>query len=90
MYLSELSREDMVRLALLVGSDYTSGLPGVGPVTAMEVLASFPSPKNPTSAEQLLIGLRRFQEWVRSGFLVGPTKATLKNKLKNVTIIPGK
>jgi len=41
----KLTREQMVLLALLVGSDYTVGLQGVGPVTAMEILAAFPPSK---------------------------------------------
>ena len=32
----------MVNLALLCGSDYTDGIQGVGPVTAMEILGEFP------------------------------------------------
>lgn len=79
----------MVRLALLVGSDYTPGLPGIGPVTALEVLAAFPSPQGPPTADEVLTGLRKFEEWVRSGFIVGPTRATLRNKVKNTSLIPG-
>lgn len=30
-------------MALLCGSDYTEGIPGVGPVTAMEILSEFPA-----------------------------------------------
>lgn len=41
----KLTREQMILLALLVGSDYTVGLQGVGPVTAMEILAAFPPSK---------------------------------------------
>ncbi|KAK0531511.1 DNA repair protein rad2 [Tilletia horrida] len=36
-----ISRQKLVSLAYLLGSDYTEGLTGVGPVTAMEVLATF-------------------------------------------------
>ncbi|CAN6628306.1 DNA repair protein Rad2p [Trichomonascus vanleenenianus] len=38
-----LSRTKLIELALLLGSDYTDGLPGIGPVTAMELLADFES-----------------------------------------------
>ena len=37
-----LSRERLIQLAFLLGSDYTEGLPGVGPVLAMEILSLFP------------------------------------------------
>ncbi|KAL7926777.1 hypothetical protein ACQKWADRAFT_278552 [Trichoderma austrokoningii] len=50
-----LSREQLISLAQLLGSDYTEGLPGVGPVTAVEILSEFPS-KN---------GLEEFREWWR-------------------------
>ncbi len=36
-----LSREKLVRFAHLLGSDYTEGIPGVGPVTALEILTDF-------------------------------------------------
>lgn len=37
-----LDREDCIKLALLCGSDYTEGLQGIGPVSALEILAEFP------------------------------------------------
>ena len=37
-----LSRERLVLLAYLLGSDYTEGLDGVGGVSAMELLRDFP------------------------------------------------
>lgn len=37
-----LTREKLINLALLCGSDYTEGIQGVGPVTAMEILIEFP------------------------------------------------
>jgi DNA excision repair protein ERCC-5 len=48
-----LDREKLVRLAYLLGSDYTDGLPGVGPVAAMEIMNEF-------SGED---GLRSFKQW---------------------------
>ncbi|PYH97508.1 DNA excision repair protein Rad2 [Aspergillus ellipticus CBS 707.79] len=36
-----LFRRKLIRLAHLLGSDYTEGIPGVGPVTALEVLSEF-------------------------------------------------
>ncbi|KAI9733006.1 MAG: DNA repair protein rad2 [Cirrosporium novae-zelandiae] len=38
-----LSRDHLINFAHLLGSDYTEGIPTVGPVTALEILAEFPS-----------------------------------------------
>ncbi|KOS18421.1 DNA repair protein rad13 [Escovopsis weberi] len=48
-----LSRDQLISLAQLLGSDYTEGLPGIGPVTAVEILSEFPGKD----------GLHRFREW---------------------------
>lgn len=48
-----LSREQLISLAQLLGSDYTEGLAGVGPVTAVEILSEFPGKS----------GLEDFREW---------------------------
>ncbi|KAI1740310.1 PIN domain-like protein [Xylaria scruposa] len=48
-----LSREQLISLAQMLGSDYTEGLPGVGPVTAVEILSEFPGKD----------GLREFHDW---------------------------
>lgn len=55
-----LGRDTLIRLAYLLGSDYVEGLPGVGPVVAMELLKEFPGED----------GLHKFKEWwlkVQSG-----------------------
>ncbi|MCJ1459393.1 DNA repair protein rad2 [Mycoblastus sanguinarius] len=36
-----LDRKKLIRIAHLLGSDYTEGLPSVGPVTALEILSEF-------------------------------------------------
>ena len=36
-----LDRQKLIRFAHLLGSDYTEGLPSVGPVTALEILSEF-------------------------------------------------
>ncbi|KAK4648408.1 DNA repair protein rad2 [Podospora bellae-mahoneyi] len=56
----ELSREQLIALAQLLGSDYTEGIPGIGPVTAVEILSEFPGRE----------GLSDFKTWwedVQSG-----------------------
>ncbi|XP_026669038.1 DNA repair protein complementing XP-G cells homolog isoform X2 [Ceratina calcarata] len=80
-YHLKLSRNEMIRLALLVGSDYTTGLTGIGPVTALEILAAFPS-----QGDDLLHGLSNFCTWIENGRSAGPGKATLRNKLQNLQI----
>ena len=55
-----LDRDTLVRLAYLLGSDYVEGLPGIGPVVAMELLKEFPG----------MNGLHKFKDWwsrVQSG-----------------------
>lgn len=36
-----LTQDKMIELALMLGSDYTEGIKGIGPVLAMEILAEF-------------------------------------------------
>lgn len=45
-----LTREKLIDIAQLLGSDYTTGIPGIGPVTALELLSEFS-------------GLIEFREW---------------------------
>lgn len=52
-----LDREKLVMLALLLGSDYTEGVNGIGIVNALEVLHAF---------DASLDGLREFKQWVFS------------------------
>ena len=75
----------MVLLALLVGSDYTPGILGVGPVTALEILAAFPT----GSGDTILRGLQRFQDWWSGGMTEDSGKTSLKNKLKDIQIFEG-
>ena len=56
-----LSREKMISVAMMTGSDYTEGVENVGPVTAMEVLAEFPAPAGTAGLETLL----RFRDWLK-------------------------
>ena len=55
-----LDRDTLIQLAYLLGSDYTEGLAGVGPVVAMELVREFPGKD----------GLWKFKDWwtkVQSG-----------------------
>ncbi|KAJ4833444.1 hypothetical protein Tsubulata_042923 [Turnera subulata] len=51
-----LSREKLIRMALLLGSDYTEGISGIGIVNAIEVVNAFPEEN----------GLHEFREWIES------------------------
>ncbi|KAF2882026.1 hypothetical protein ILUMI_24151 [Ignelater luminosus] len=85
----KLTREQMILLALLVGSDYTTGLQGIGPVTALEILAAFPPSKQTEiqlTHQQLISGLESFRRWLSGARAVGPGRTTLRNKLKNVVL----
>ncbi|CAK7263974.1 DNA repair protein rad2 [Sporothrix epigloea] len=48
-----LTRDKLIAIAQLLGSDYTDGLPGIGPVTAMEIISEFSSKD----------GLEQFRDW---------------------------
>jgi DNA excision repair protein ERCC-5 len=82
----KLERQQLVLLGLLVGSDYTPGIVGVGPVTALEILAAFPTG---SGDDNILKGLQRFQDWWNGGMTEGSGKTSLKNKLKDIQILEG-
>ena len=76
-----LSQEKLIDLALLLGSDYTEGIKGIGPVMAMEILAEFGS-------------LKKFKHWFdeNTKTTVPPDnsgltsiKRSLLNRIKNGT-----
>jgi DNA excision repair protein ERCC-5 len=37
-----LEREDLIKMALFMGSDYTQGVRGIAQVNAIEIINSFP------------------------------------------------
>ncbi|CAI5492311.1 unnamed protein product, partial [Closterium sp. Naga37s-1] len=51
-----LSRRHLVRMAMLLGCDYTPGISGIGVVNAIEVIHAFPGAR----------GLQRFRHWLDS------------------------
>ncbi|KAG1739201.1 uncharacterized protein EDB91DRAFT_1054037 [Suillus paluster] len=81
-----LERDTLIRLAYLLGSDYVEGLPGVGPVVAMELLKEFPGED----------GLHKFKNWwikVQSGRDREEDNTTkfrnrFKKKFKNLYLSP--
>ncbi|CEG45143.1 dna repair [Plasmopara halstedii] len=50
------SREQIIAIAMLLGSDYTDGVRGIGIVNASEIAAAYPG----------IAGLRDFKEWVQN------------------------
>jgi DNA excision repair protein ERCC-5 len=52
----DLSREKLIDLAQLLGSDYTEGIPNVGPVTALEIITEFAGTES----------LEDFRDWLSS------------------------
>ncbi|XP_050394306.1 DNA excision repair protein ERCC-5 [Patella vulgata] len=78
-----LSREALINIALLCGSDYTEGIQGIGPVTALEILAEF-------SGERLE-GLKKLGDWWRNAQKEKnkPPESKLKYKLQKLHFNPG-
>ena len=66
-----LNRERMIQLAMLLGSDYTIGIDGIGIVNAMEVLAGFSDADNEKGVESLE-GLKQFKKWTENQTLSLP------------------
>ncbi|GKZ29229.1 DNA repair protein rad2 [Aspergillus brasiliensis] len=68
-----LFRTKLIKLAHLLGSDYTEGIPGIGPVTALEILTEFGT-------------LEDFRDWwtqVQTGLNMGnDSHATFYKKFK--------
>ncbi|TDG45817.1 hypothetical protein AWZ03_007772 [Drosophila navojoa] len=99
------NRGKLIQLACLVGSDYTTGIHGIGAVTALEILASFStstpntasSPNSPSSAvsmQSVLSTLERFREWWQahksSNLPIGSSaRLSLLKKLKNIELHEG-
>lgn len=84
----ELSREQLIQMALLVGSDYTVGIEGIGPVTAIEILAYFSDKSNKLENEaDIAETLRKFKLWVHNN---RTSSSVLARKVKNVHLSEGK
>lgn len=58
---------------------------GIGPVTALEILAAFPA-----EGENVLHGLHNFSSWIKKDKIAAPGKTGLRNKLRNVKMSRGK
>ncbi len=80
-----MEREQLIELALLTGSDYTEGIESVGPVTALEILAEFPS------RARLLEGLEQFRDWLTQiqQRRNAPPENKIRQKIRNLKVKPG-
>lgn len=87
--LFNVERANLIQMAMLVGSDYTTGVAGIGTVTALEILSTFAHSNTNKETirscdeQQLLATLRKFKEWLSSK--VG-SNVRLRTKLKNVSL----
>lgn len=82
-----MERSKLIQMAMLVGSDYTTGIRGIGAVTALEILAAFKSTEvagETTATQSLLSGLRKFKSWWQDGQRSVGSAASLRKKLKNI------
>ncbi|KAL5237165.1 hypothetical protein ACI65C_004575 [Semiaphis heraclei] len=53
-----LSQNSLIQLAFLVGSDYTNGIDGIGPVSAIEILSFFESKTKSMNIEEKLLKIK--------------------------------
>ena len=56
-----LTQNKLISLAMLLGSDYTDGVKGIGPVNGIEIIQTFCSEK-----ESDFNGLKEFKNWIYS------------------------
>jgi DNA excision repair protein ERCC-5 len=64
-----LTRKRLISIAQLLGSDYTEGLPGIGPVTAVEMISEFDDLNNFKEWwGEVQMGRRRQEDDAGSGF----------------------
>ena len=78
----DLDRDKLIRIAHLLGSDYTEGIPTVGPVTALEIVSEFNSEH----------GLEDFKEWWHAVQLgqhsPDDSKSSFRRKFVSSTLVP--
>ncbi|AOA65184.1 DNA repair protein [Komagataella phaffii CBS 7435] len=83
-----LTRNKMIEIALLVGSDYTEGIKGIGIVTAMEILSEFDPQKEGNSTPKNMLGsgsLINFRNWwmdYQNGVPAPSNESEIRTKLK--------
>ncbi|XP_013421180.1 DNA repair protein complementing XP-G cells homolog isoform X2 [Lingula anatina] len=79
-----LDRRRCICVALVCGSDYTEGLQGAGPVTAMEILSEFPG-----EDVDALVAFREWWQAVQNRPKPSAGESKTKSKLKKLQIRAG-
>lgn len=87
--LFKVDRNKLIQMAMLVGSDYTIGINGIGAVTALEILAQFPGTESGDTDGARLSGLKSFKEWWHGSRHTSSKRSVLKGKLNNIVITDG-
>uniref|UniRef100_A0A1B0D0C2 DNA repair protein complementing XP-G cells n=1 Tax=Phlebotomus papatasi TaxID=29031 RepID=A0A1B0D0C2_PHLPP len=87
--LFKVDRNKLIQMAMLVGSDYTIGINGIGAVTALEILAQFPGTESYDTDVARLSGLKSFKEWWYGSRHTSSKRSVLKGKLNNIVITDG-
>lgn len=73
---------------MLSGGDYSDGIPGVGPVTALEILAEFPT--NEIVAFDSLLKFREWWDLVNDKDVKVPADLSkTREKLRKLKLNPG-
>lgn len=82
-----LDRRKLIAMALLMGSDYTDGINGIGAVSAVELLAEFKSGTDDDGVECL----HRFRAWWEKTRKQkkAPNETKVKKNLRRVTLHDG-
>ncbi|CAF3381633.1 unnamed protein product [Rotaria sp. Silwood1] len=80
---NQLDRESMIAIGMIVGSDYTKGIPNAGIMTALEILQEF----HGTCMERL----EKFRRWWKKAQNSEyKTQSKLLKRLKNLELFEGK
>ena len=70
-------RNELIKMALFMGSDYTKGVKGIAQVNAIEIITSFPDieiQNNEVKEKEFGSGLHRFKTWVENRYIEQPLK----------------
>nr|CAB3243322.1 DNA repair protein complementing XP-G cells-like [Phallusia mammillata] len=75
-----LQQHQFINIALLSGSDYTSGIEGVGPVRALEIMKEFPG--------EGMGSMEKFKEWWSKAHkeVKAPKETKIKGQLRRLNI----